>query len=429
VPVLIVFVLASLISIFRILVTNREAFSNLVWAEDGLFPLCIQAQGYWQCLIDPYEGYFLFLSRTLALPVSFFPQSMWPLVTNVVAAISFGFLGSMITWLLLRAQLSRAVAIGAGISAVMLPIVGLETINTAGSAYMLLLVVAAITVSFSFSPQLPSYVTPIVLFATAITIPSAAVLILPLMAALLLNREKQRKRTFLNIVSLGFGLVIQFLVMLSATDPRSIEITNDSLREWVQQFPKAILSLLPTATQLDGVGQLEVSFYSPNLWTGVVTIIVLTGFSLYLLSQKSSQLRGAGWLIVTGFLIGFIPAISNYPINRYFVVPIIALVIALFIWLGSVFTGKYSLVTMIAITLILLTWIPDFGASKIRTDASPFWNDMLLSLQEQCRQEPESTVSFVFSPNWPFADADFKGPTSNIVRCSVVQSQKTQSSQ
>jgi len=429
VPVLIVFVLASLISIFRILVTNRDAFSNLVWAEDGLFPLCIQAQGYWQCLIDPYEGYFLFLSRTLALPVSFFPQSMWPLVTNVVAAISFGFLGSMITWLLLRAQLSRAVAIGAGISAVMLPIVGLETINTAGSAYMLLLVVAAITVSFSFSPQLPSYVTPIVLFATAITIPSAAVLILPLMAALLLNREKQRKRTFLNIVSLGFGLVIQFLVMLSATDPRSIEITNDSLREWVQQFPKAILSLLPTATQLDGVGQLEVSFYSPNLWTGVVTIIVLTGFSLYLLSQKSSQLRGAGWLIVTGFLIGFIPAISNYPINRYFVVPIIALVIALFIWLGSVFTGKYSLVTMIAITLILLTWIPDFGASKIRTDASPFWNDMLLSLQEQCRQEPESTVSFVFSPNWPFADADFKGPTSNIVRCSVVQSQKTQSSQ
>ena len=428
-PVLIVFVLASLISIFRILVTNREAFSNLVWAEDGLFPLCIQAQGYWQCLIDPYEGYFLFLSRTLALPVSFFPQSMWPLVTNVVAAISFGFLGSMITWLLLRAQLSRAVAIGAGISAVMLPIVGLETINTAGSAYMLLLVVAAITVSFSFSPQLPSYVTPIVLFTTAITIPSAAVLILPLIAALLLNGEKQRKRTFLNIVSLGFGLVIQFLVMLSATNPRSIEITNDSLREWVQQFPKAILSLLPTATQLDGVGQLEVSFYSPNLWTGVVTIIVLTGFSLYLLSQKSSQLRGAGWLIVTGFLIGFIPAISNYPINRYFVVPIIALVIALFIWLGSVFTGKYSLVTMIAITLILLTWIPDFGASKIRTDASPFWNDMLLSLQEQCRQEPESTVSFVFSPNWPFADADFKGPTSNIVRCSVVQSQKTQSSQ
>jgi hypothetical protein len=429
VPVLIVFVLASLISIFRILVTNREAFSNLVWAEDGLFPLCIQAQGYWQCLIDPYEGYFLFLSRTLALPVSFFPQSMWPLVTNVVAAISFGFLGSMITWLLLRAQLSRAVAIGAGISAVMLPIVGLETINTAGSAYMLLLVVAAITVSFSFSPQLPSYVTPIVLFTTAVTIPSAAVLILPLIAALLLNREKQRKRTFLNIVSLGFGLGIQFLVMLSATNPRSIEITNDSLREWVQQFPKAILSLLPTATQLDGVGQLEVSFYSPNLWTGVVTIIVLTGFSLYLLSQKSSQLRGAGWLIVTGFLIVFIPAISNYPINRYFVVPIIALVIALFIWLGSVFTGKYSLVTMIAITLILLIWIPDFGASKIRTDASPFWNDMLLSLQEQCRQEPESTVSFVFSPNWPFADADFKGPTSNIVRCSVVQSQKTQSSQ
>ena len=80
----------AVISVSRILVTNSAALSELVWAEDGLFPLCINSYGYFSCLIDPFAGYLLFLSRTLALPVSFFPLSNWPLVTNLVAAIAIG---------------------------------------------------------------------------------------------------------------------------------------------------------------------------------------------------------------------------------------------------------------------------------------------------------------------------------------------------
>ena len=406
----------------RILASNRDALSNLVWAEDGLFPLCIQANGYLQCLFDPYEGYFLFLSRTLALPVSLFPQEQWPLVTNIVGAVSFGFFSALITWLLLRAQVSRIVAIGSGIAAVMLPIVGLETINTAGSAYMLLLVAAAVLVSFQFTPRLPIYVSPLILFISAITIPSAVVLLLPLAVAWFTHRQRQdRKRTLLSVAALGLGLVIQFFVMMSAQNMRSVEITSESVREWVLQYPAAILATLPSVVGLDEIGQLEVSIYDPSFVIGVLALVLVGGFTVYLLSRRNEQLRGAGWLIVTGFLVGAIPAISNYPINRYFVVPMITLVIAFFIWLGVVFAGKYSPVALIIIVLILLVWIPDFGASKTRSEATPTWESMLVPVQEQCSLDPNSTAIFVFTPNWPFADADFKGPTSNSVKCAVVQ--------
>ena len=415
-----VFVFGTAISLFRILVSNRDALSNLVWAEDGLFPLCIQGNGYFQCLIEPYEGYFLFLSRTLALPVAVFPQSSWPLVTNIVAAVAFGFLSSVITWLLLRAQLSKTIAIGAGLAAVLLPIVGLEAINTSGSAYMLLLVVAAICVSFPFTPRLPLFLVPLILFVTALTIPSSVVLFIPLLVALVFGWAQEKKQTITNIAGLSLGLVIQFFVVLTAENSRSVEITPASIQDWLAQFPKAMLTLLPGFADIGERGQLADSVYSPNLWTGFFAVLLLCILSAYLLSRKSPQLKGAGWLLITGYLIGLIPAVTNYPINRYFVVPIITLVIALFIWIGSVFTGKYSIIPVIVIILIFLAWLQDFGASEIRTTPSPSWPDMLSTLQEQCKQDPDSPPAFTFSPNWPFADANFTGPTSHIVNCRII---------
>lgn len=421
-PVLLVFVLASLISISRILVSNREALNSLVWAEDGLFPLCIQAHGYFQCLMDPYEGYLLFLSRTLALPVALFPQSTWPLVTNVVAALTFGFLSAVITWLLLRAQVSRTVSIGAGLSAVMLPIVGLEAINTAGSAYMLLLVVAAIAVSFTFNPKLPFMVVPITLFVAALTIPSSIVLSVPLIASLLTRREESVKRTLASIFALSLGLVIQFAVVATAANKRSVVITADSIKDWVQQYPKAFLSLLPQTSELGGEGRLSVPAYRESLSLGVIVLVAVGAIAVYLVTRRTAQLSGAGWLLITGFLIGTIPAISAYPNNRYLVVPVITLAIALFVIMGFFVKGKYSSLVVVIVVLAFIAWIPDFGASEVRSTASPFWSDSLVNVKEQCLQNPKGNTQFTFSPNWPFTDANFLGPTSNVVQCAAVQS-------
>ena len=416
-PVLVVFALGSAISLLRILASNRDALSNLVWAEDGLFPLCIQVHGYFPCLVDPYEGYFLFLSRTLAFPVSLFPQSMWPLVSNLVAAVAFGFLSALITWLMLRAQFSLVFAMGAGLSAVLVPLVGLEAINTSGSAYMLLLVAAIIAVSFRFAPRLPLFMAPLILFISAITIPSSLVLFIPLLVFLFFDHENMRKQTLLNIAALGLGLVIQFSFIFSADNQRSVVVTSESIREWIEQYPNTFFSILPSTIDLDEIGQLTVSFYSPNIWVGLSTLGLISVLSVYLFSRKSSKLQGAGWLLLLGFLISLIPAISGYPINRYFVVPTITLVIALFIVVDTLCKERLVKVTTIVIALAFIAWIPNFGASNVRSYASPHWEESLAAVQAKCNQNPWVSAEYIFTPNWPFSNANFQGPTSNTVSC------------
>jgi len=416
-PVLVVFVLGSLISVLRIVTANSDALTQLVWAEDGLFPLCIQANGYFQCLVDPYEGYFLFLSRTLAFPVAGFPAPAWPLATNIVAALSFGFLSSFITWLLLRAQVNRVAAMGSGLAAVLVPIIGLEAINTYGSAYMLLLIAAAITVSFTFTPRLPVYLAPTVLLISAITIPSSVILLLPLVGALLLRPQESRKQALVKIASLGVGLAIQFFFIVTATNSRSVEVTLDSVRDWIQQFPKALLTLLPTYSNLDGIGQIQDSIYAPNLWIGAVTFLALVVFAGYLVTRNNPQLSGAGWLVITGYFMGMIPAITGYPINRYFVIPIISVVIALFIWIAQIVPNRFRYFVPVIVLGFFILWLPDFEASQIRSTSVPPWGDMMSVVQQSCNQDPASSVTFTFSPSWPFPEANFQGPTNNVVRC------------
>ena len=138
---------AFVVSLARLLATNPQALSTLVWAEDGLFPLCVKQHGYLACLLDPYAGYSLFLSRTLAVPASWFPLEAWPYSTNLVAAASLGVLSALIAWTLVRSGVGRAFAFLAALVPTAAPIVGFEAINAAGSAYMSLLVLSASMVS------------------------------------------------------------------------------------------------------------------------------------------------------------------------------------------------------------------------------------------------------------------------------------------
>ena len=119
---LLVGVVASAISLGRLYSADQELLAELVWAEDGLFPLCVANHGYWDCLWDPYAGYLLFLSRTLAVPVAYTPLDSWPLTTNLVAAFASGALSVLIFWLLIRIPIPRLAAAFSALVPVMLPI-------------------------------------------------------------------------------------------------------------------------------------------------------------------------------------------------------------------------------------------------------------------------------------------------------------------
>ena len=45
-------VLAGVLSVLRVMAENSSALSTLVWAEDGLFPLCSRVHGPLACLVS-----------------------------------------------------------------------------------------------------------------------------------------------------------------------------------------------------------------------------------------------------------------------------------------------------------------------------------------------------------------------------------------
>ena len=409
----------AVISVSRILVTNSAALSELVWAEDGLFPLCINSYGYFSCLVDPFAGYLLFLSRTLALPVSFFPLSNWPLVTNLVAAIAIGLGSAFITWLLIRANVSRGAAVVAGLIPVSIPIVGFEAVNSSGSAYMIMLVIAAILVSFRFSPLLPVWLTPIFLLMTSLTIPSSAVLAIPLVF-FLLTAKANRRRNLVNLFFLGIGLLVQFLVVITAENSRPIAITFDSLTQWMSQIPVAIATLAPALTRLSGSGLIESDLVSPNSLWGAGILVSLVLAVVFLNVKGNRKQAAAGWLIFVGFLMGLIPALAGYSNNRYFVVPLAVLLIGILVIADSAIHKRNAIVFTLVGVLLAVLWLPAFGASDFRSQARPDWEPMLQGVVEGCQLNTSGTGAIVFSPEWPFSDAIFLGPTSNIIDCTQI---------
>lgn len=410
---------AGAVSLSRLLVENSNALSNLVWAEDGLFPLCIKSQGYFSCLVDPFAGYFLFLSRTLALPVVIFDMSMWPLITNLVAAISIGLGVGLIYWLLVRAGVGEIASAIAGLTAVFLPIVGFEAINASGSAYMVLLIAAAISVSFNFNPPLRVWVVPLVLLITSLTIPSSIVLLLPLLFRALLDRASRHRRVA-EILALSLGLGVQATTALAAENARQIEVTFSSLGEWISQLPVALGTLLPGLVTLSDSGSLDSETVNTNLIFGLLFLFLLAMAVVILLRTRKNSYVGSAWVLTTGFLMGLIPALAGYSNNRYFVVPLIASMVALIVVLDSIISWHRKLIMSLIGIAGLVLWLPNYGASAIRSNAMPPWDQMFSDVLSGCESEPNSNARLVFTPDWPFADAVFLGPTTNIVSCSLL---------
>ena len=409
---------AAILSIARIVVTNFAALSTLVWAEDGLFPLCVSQHGYLPCLVDPFAGYFLFLSRTLAVPVSWFPLDAWPLATNVVAATSVGATAALIAWLVVRSGWGKVPAFIVGLIPVVVPIAGFEAVNAAGSVYMMLLVAAAMAVSLPAGRNIPVWSLGMILAATSLTIPSSVILLAPL-AFTLLTRPRQLGRLFVGVAALIVGLIVQLLVSVTAANPRPIAISAESFGGWVQGLPAALMTLWPSDVVLGPTGVLETQVtLSPA--TGWVTLgllaIVAIGLALIGRRREDSRITGVGLLVGVGVLLGAVPAVAGFANNRYYVIPIAVVGIATVLAIAVLARRRAILATLITAAVLAVLWAPGFGAGQYRSTASPPWPDMLAQARTVCEGE-SADVALTFSPNWPFPDAVFPGVTSQRVPC------------
>ena len=413
-----VVVVAGAASLTRLLLTNPTALSTLVWAEDGLFPLCIAHHGYLPCLVDPFAGYLLFLSRTLALPVSWFPVDTWPVATNLVAALSVGALAALLAWVLVRSGWSRPIAFVTALVPVVVPIAGFEAVNASGSAYMVLLVVAAALVSLPAVRDINVWVIAAVFLAASLTIPSSVVLVAPLALATL-GYSRDWRRFGIAAGSLTAGLAAQAFIVLTADNPRRVAVSVQSLDRWVQGIPTALRTLWPGNVQLGPTGVLEGSSapLPASGWLLLVCLLVGAGLMAFLgIRYAEPRITGLGLFLGAGLMLGAVPAIAGFANNRYYVIPttVFAMVVALLI---GMITRVNSLVLAGGLVVaMLLVWTSGFPAGDYRSQASPEWKGMLAEVRSVC-DSGAVDVALTFSPNWPFSDAVFPGVTSQRVPC------------
>ena len=410
--------LAAVLSVGRILLSNGSALTDLIWAEDGMFPLCVRGHGVLACMTDPFAGYFLFLPRLLAWPISLLPIDSWPLATNLVAAaIAAG--AAAVAVLILRSSGVGIVTSGfVGLLPVLVPISGLEMINAVGSMYMLLAFIGALALCFPPRDRFPTAAYAIGALLVALTIPSSVVLLLPLVVQLARKRIPLRGG-LITLVSLVAGLAVQAIVAVTAVDPRRIAISTDSLREWANGVPNALLTLLPGQSALNDDGTLTASV-SVGVIGLIVVVLVLVG-GVVLIALRDKVANGLGLLVLVGLAMGAIPALSGYANNRYFVIPVVIWTAAALIALDHYVPGRKELVMAVAAVVLVALWIPSLPASKFRSTALPPWPQTIAEAQTSCANDPNATVAIVFSPAWPFSDAKWYGVTSNLITCLALE--------
>ena len=222
---------AAAISLLRLWLGHRQAPTEVLWAEDGLFPLCIHKADAWTCLTDPFAGYFLFLPRVVAWPVSWLPWEYWGIATNVAGALILALVSTAVVRVLRLAGMSWFVSVTVALLPAIAPMVGLEAINAVGSSYMLLLFLSTLVVAFPSLAQESRRSTvlgALILLVTALTIPSAIVLV-PIIFIMLARKRMSALRAGVWVVSLALGLAVQFLVAVNAEAPRTINFGSETV--------------------------------------------------------------------------------------------------------------------------------------------------------------------------------------------------------
>lgn len=404
------------LSLWRVYLANEAFLSTQVWAEDGLFPLCVRRDGIADCLLQPFAGYLLLLPRLLAAIVAVSPFDAWPLTTNLVAAILAAVCGGLAFVVLRNVGVRTAFAVVIALLPVAAPIVGFEAVNVYASGYMPLLFLVTLAVSLPGRHTHPWWIG-IGLLVAAMTIPTTAVLVLPIILWCVRRRTAIRE-AFIMLVFLFAGLAMQAVVMLGAPERRNLEVTWDAIVAWVQSTPGAVLTVWPgiwfgPATAFDNFP------LAPSPVTGWLIVGAWAVGSVWLMARASDQGVSIGLLMLVGLMVGAIPAVTGYASNRYFVVPVLLLIAAGMLALDARLARRPVWVPWILVALVAVLWWSALPASPFRGTTFPSWPDQVAALDAQCASDPGKVVAVRFSPDWPPVNAD--GSDAELARITCLK--------
>ena len=395
----------------RILVVNSEALSTLVWAEDGLFPLCVLKENVWTCLSDPFAGYLLAGPRLIAGVVSLFPMTDWAMATNLSAALIAGLCSGIAFAVLRNAGVTLAGSALGSLVVVLAPIVGLEAINAVGSVYMPLVFVSAVAIAFPPRSRAGLVGVGVLLAVTSTTIPSAIVLVAAVVIVWV--RGKLRPTPAMAFTGiLALGLVVQWFVSQAADNPRNIAITGQGLVDWITATPLAIVSYWPGL--YFGEATTFGIFVVPPFWaTGAILLAAILGWGVWSAVRGNA---GVGALLLVGVGVGAIPTLTGYASNRYFVLPALLWFVAVVVSLDRQWRSRRWAMPAVLVGC-LVVWSPAFGASAWRAGATPLWTDEVARIAAACSADPAASVDVRFSPDWPMDITALEEPTVATALC------------
>lgn len=407
------------LSIGRLLLGNDSALSTIVWAEDGLFPLCIRSHGLAPCLVEPYAGYLLVLPRLVAWPVSLFPFDSWPLVTNIAAALLAAVMAVLVV-VVLRAAGIGAVASGfVALLPVLVPIAGFEALNVYSSGQWLLLYVAVLALSFPPEGRYRTWIYAVGVLVTGLTMPSAVVLF-GVLAVQVLRHQIPKRGALVTAVALAVGLAAQVWAALTTAVPRVVKPSLDSMLAWLHSLPGALMTLVPGQASLTASGTVSSTADGSWGWAGITFVIVVIALGAWLILRRDRIASGLGLVLLAALALGALPAVAGYANNRYFVIPIVLWVAALVIALDRWFPWHPNIAVAIVAVVLTALWLPSLAPSSLRSTAAPEWPAMIAQARALCAEYPDGTATLTFTPGWPFPDAVFPGLTSNVAPCTVM---------
>ncbi len=425
--VVIVGLVAAVISLGRLWLANHSALTEVVWAEDGVFPLCVEKAGFLTCLTDPFAGYLLMLPRLLAGLVALFPVAQWALVTNLLAAFIAGLVSAGAFAVMRRYGTGRIVSVLVALLPVIAPIVGLEALNALGSTYMLLLYLATLIVAFPSPTRYTGWpetvLVGLLLVLTALTIPLAGILLLIIVVQALRRVIAMRTALIWN-GAIVIGLIAQAVTASGAAKPREILVGTDTLTSWVSAVPDSILTFWP-GLSIGDFTLFEVFPITAVGITGSLVIVALAVVGLVAWIRDGDRRAGIAALLLSGLAYGFVPSVIGWANNRYFVVPCLlwaaALLVALDPWIRRTRAWVLGLIAVI----IVVIWWPLIPASWFRATPAPSWSSEVARVEASCKADPGKSERIIFSPYWPPNWGDgFAEPTHPSISCLVARKWK-----
>ncbi len=410
---------AAATSIGRLWLANQHSLDRVLWAEDGLFPMCVAQFGFLDCAFQPFAGYLLLGPRVVAGLVAQVPLSAWSIAANLSAALIAAVVGGVMAWHLRSSGFSLVASSAVGLLPVVLPLAGLEAVNSVASMYMPLLFLATVTVCIPPSGRRATWLVAGILVLTGLTIPSVIVL------ALIVLLERARKwipgrQAAIWLGATAVGLIPQAVVVLTADQPRSMEPSFTTMLVWADSTSISVASLIPgmqiqqSAPSFDG---LEVQGW-PYFGVYLTLVIAAVGVIGYLRARAtiSGQLA---LLVVAGLLAGFVPSVIGETSNRYHVIPLLCWVTAILLYVDQrarLSGNRWWLPVGLLATAVL--WWPALPASTYRASSGPDWSVEVLKARAVCAIKPTATAAFLFSPNWPVSDGG--EPVPAVLPCSTV---------